>query len=183
MRKELGLPLPLLITRHSSLITPLNPFREVFDGALEPFAQGHGRLPAEELARARDVRASLLRVVLRERAEARARLPPDRARDLLGQLPHRELAGVPDVDGVVNVVLFRRTLLDVHQTHHALDQVVNVAETTRLLARPVDGQLLAPQRLHDEVRHHAPVVLKHAGAVRVEDAYDSRVNAVLPVVV
>ena len=40
----------------------------------------------------------------------------------------------------------------------AVDQVVDVAERARLAAVAVDGDRLAPQRLHDEVRHHAAVV-------------------------
>src|SRR5919198_5282876 len=168
-------PLPLLITLHSSLITFSDSFREVSDRALQPLAQRDGRFPPQELPGARDVGPALFRVVLGQRAEARPDFDPGGARDLFGQLAHRELAGVADVHRLVHVELRLRALLAVHQAHHPLDEVVNVAERARLLARPVDGQLLAPERLHDEVRHHAAVVLYHSRPVTVKNPYDARV--------
>src|SRR2546423_11566107 len=169
-----------LITHYSSL--PYS-FREVGDRSLEPIAQRDGRRPAEQGLWARDVGAALFGVVRREWAGARFAFDADGARDLLGQLAHRELAGVADVNGLVHVEPALRSLLDVHQAHHALDEIVHVAERARLLARAVDGQLLAAQGLHDDVRHDAPVAFEHAWAVGVKDAYDARVHLVLPVVV
>jgi hypothetical protein len=58
------------------------------------------------------------------------------------------------------------------------DLVVDVAEAAGLAAVAVDRQRLAAQRLHDEVRHHAPVVDLHARPVGVEDAHDAHVDAV-----
>src|ERR1044072_9094508 len=129
----------LLFTHHSSFITCFNPFCEVGDRALEAVAKGDGRLPAEELLRARDVRAALFGVVGRQRAEAHSDFHAGGARHLVGQLAHRELAGVPYVDWVVEVEAFLVALLGVHETHHALDEVVHVTERARLLARAVDG--------------------------------------------
>jgi hypothetical protein len=73
-----------------------------------------------------------------ERQEARTHLDVGGARHLFGQFAHGELAGVADVDGVVHVDLGVRALLDVHQTNHALDQVIDETERARLLARAVD---------------------------------------------
>src|SRR5947207_15847067 len=87
-----------LITHHSSL--PYS-FREVGDRVFESFAQRDGRRPAEQGLRARDVGAALFGVVRREWAGARFDFDADGARDLLGQLAHRELAGVADVTGLV----------------------------------------------------------------------------------
>ena len=71
----------------------------------------------------------------------------------------------------------------VHQPHHGVDEVVDVAERARLLAVAVDGDRLAAQRLDDEVADHAAVVRVHARAVGVEDAHHLDAEAVLAVVV
>ena len=68
-----------------------------------------------------------------------------------------------------------------HRTH--VDQVVDVLEGARLAAVAVDGDVLAAERLADEVGHHAPVVGVHEGAVGVEDADHADVQVVRAVVV
>ena len=57
-----------------------------------------------------------------------------------------------------------------HQPHEPVDQIVDVAERAGLAALAVDRDVLAAQRLDDEVGHHAAVVRVHARAVGVEDA-------------
>jgi hypothetical protein len=92
----------------------------------------------------------------------------------VGQLAHRELVGVADVD--------RPDLVAVEQSQDAAHLVVDVAEAAGLGAVAVDGDGLAVDRLHQEVRHHPPVVRSHLGPVGVEDANDPHVDAVEPVV-
>ena len=70
-----------------------------------------------------------------------------------------------------------------HHPHEAFDQVVDIAETAGLAAVAVDGDVLAAQRLDDEVAHHPAVVRMHARAVGVEDADDLDVEVVLAVIV
>ncbi len=70
-----------------------------------------------------------------------------------------------------------------HHAHHALDEVVDIAEGARLQAVAVERDVLAPERLHDEVRDHAPVVRVHAGSVGVEDPDDLDLQLVLAAVV
>ena len=50
-------------------------------------------------------------------------------------------------------------------------EVGDVLEGPGLLAVAEDGERLPCQRLRHEVGHHAPVVQRHVGAVRVEDAH------------
>ena len=95
----------------------------------------------------------------------------------LGQFQDRELLGIAEVhrpDEIVRAV---------HHADHAFDQVVAVAEGAGLRAVAEDRDVLAGQRLADEVRHHAAVVGVHARAVGVEDPHDADVDAVLAVVV
>ena len=66
-----------------------------------------------------------------------------------------------------------------HQSHEALDQIRDVAERARLLAVVEHRQRLPRQRLHHEIRNHAPVVFVHARPVRVEDARDAHLDPVL----
>ena len=94
--------------------------------------------------------------------------------DPLGQLPHRELARVADVHRIAPVAL--------EQAVDAVDQVGHIAEGARLRAVAVDREGIAPQRLHDEVRHHAAVVRAHARAVGIEDPDDARVDSVIAMI-
>ena len=97
--------------------------------------------------------------------------------DALGELQHRDLGRVAEIDGAGQLVGRG------HEPDQSLDQVVDVAEGAGLLAVPVHRNRLMAQRLHDEVRDHAPVVRMHARAVGVEDASDLDPELVLAVVV
>ena len=64
----------------------------------------------------------------------------------------------------------------------AADQIVDVAEASRLRAVAEHGQRLVRERLANEGRNRAPVVRAHARPVGVEDPDDARVDALLAVV-
>ena len=59
-----------------------------------------------------------------------------------------------------------------HQQFEPVEQIVDIAEGAGLRAVSIDCDRLVAQRLHDEVGHHATVVLQHARAIGVEDARD-----------
>src|SRR5262249_11925003 len=86
------------------------------------------------------------------------------------QLEHRELVRVAQVDWA----LFA---LQGHEAHEALDEIIDVAERTSLQSIAIDREILAAQRLDDEVRNHTAVVDGHARAVGVEDAHEAQVHA------
>ena len=65
----------------------------------------------------------------------------------------------------------------------AVELVVDVAEGARLHAVAVERDVLALQRLDDEVRHHAAVVGMHARPIGVEDARHLDAQLVLAVIV
>ena len=92
-------------------------------------------------------------------------------------MPNRELTRVAEVDRPGEVV--RR----VHHLEQTVDQIVNVAERSRLRAVAVDRDVLADDRLADEVAHDAPIKRVHARAVGVEDSHDANVDVVLPAVI
>lgn len=150
---------------------------EILDGIAKPVLERHLRFPSELAFRERDIGLPLLGVVRRKRLEHELRLSSRDLDHLLGELEHRKLAGVADVDRSGKV------RPRVHHEHERVDEVVDVAERPRLLAVAVDGDILAPKGLHDEVAHDAPVVRVHARAVRVEYAHDLDLDRVLPVIV
>src|SRR6476659_7936062 len=125
----------------------------------EPLLEGHLRLPAEHLLRARDVRLAHLGIVDRERLENDLARRARRAQHELRELDQRELAGVAEVD--------REVLLARRQQVQAADEVVDVAKAPRLRAVAEHLDRLARERLPDEGRDRAPVVRAHARAVRV----------------
>ena len=74
-------------------------------------------------------------------------------------------------------------IASLHHSHHPLQQVVDVHEGAGLVAVAVDGQRLAFQGLHDEVGDDPAVIHSHPRTIRVEDADDFDLHAMLPVVV
>lgn len=71
----------------------------------------------------------------------------------------------------------------IHEAHKAFDQVVHITKAASLQAFAIDGDFFTFERLHNEVAHHPPVVGVHAGAIGVEDAGHTNVQAMLTVVV
>ena len=71
---------------------------EVVDHERESLAERHLGLPPQQLLGAGDVRLALVRVVGGVGAEHDARAPVDGLLHHLGQLQHRELARVPQVE-------------------------------------------------------------------------------------
>ena len=94
--------------------------------------------------------------------------------DALRKLQNCDLLGVADIG---RLVFFRH-----HQPVYALDQIRDVAETARLPAVSIDGDGLAGERLVHEVRQGAAIVEAHPRAIRIKDAHDVRIHAVITVV-
>ena len=94
----------------------------------------------------------------------------------MSQFQHGKLAGISDVHRTNNFIL-------IHHADKGLDKVVHVTETASLTTTAIDGQVFALQCLHNEVRHHATVVHKHAGAVGVENAHNADIHLILAVVI
>ena len=102
-----------------------------------------------------------------------------RAGEFQDQLRQRQdgtLAGTAQVDRSGDPIGVHELLQPVH---HVGDET----EGAGLGAVSVDGQGLSPQRLDHEVADDAPVHLRHAGPVGVEDAGDPHVDAVLAPVI
>src|SRR5207237_10795852 len=95
--------------------------------------------------------------------------PDDRPRDLFD----RHLLRVADVDGIVGVRL--------HQAQDAVDEIADVGEAARLRAVAEDRHVFTGQRLRRERGPRAAVAETDAPTLRVEDADDLRVDAVLAV--
>ena len=144
---------------------------------VETFVEGDFGLPAEFALGDGDVGAAHLRVVAGQRAEHNLALATNLLDDLLGELEHRELTRVAEVDGAREVIVGR------HHAQHTLDEVADILEGTRLLTVAVDGEVFAAQGLHHEVGDHPSVADRHAGTVGVEDTDDLGADTVQAVVV
>ena len=104
-------------------------------------------------------------------------LGPGQLQHLLGQFQHRELVWIAEVDRA------RHAGWLLHQAEETVDQVVNVTEGARLRAFAVDCQILADERLGDEIGDHAPIARMHARSVGVEDARHPDLDTMLAVIV
>src|SRR3954466_244374 len=85
--------------------------------------------------------------------------------------------------GVSQIARPRHVRWALHQQLQATHQIVDETEAASLAAGAIYRDRSTPQGLHDEIRDDAPVVLEHAGTVRVEDASDLDLNAMSAVVV
>src|SRR5262249_31805084 len=90
-----------------------------------------------------------------------------------GKLPNRELDRISKVDGAGHII----RCFD--QSHQSVNQVVNIAERSRLVAFAVDGDVLIAQRLHHKVRYDATVVWMHTRSIGVEDPCNLNGQAML----
>ena len=143
---------------------------EPLDRATEAVLDPDLRLPAQHLAGPGDDRAA-----------------PGRVIDRQGQVLHRRVrAGHPEhqprevSDGELLWVaqVHRAVLGAVDHAHDAADEVIDIAETTRLAAVAINSQRVAIQRLGDEVRDNAAVPGTHPRAVRIEDPDYAGIDAV-----
>lgn len=100
-----------------------------------------------------------------------------KADDDIRQLPDREFAGIAEIERAGDVIRRR------HQAQEGVDEIVDVAEGSGLLAAAVNGDVLATKRLDDEIRDDPAVIRPHAGPVGIEDAGDLDPDAMLAMVV
>ena len=155
----------VIVTRRRGLLLVVQQHAiEVGDRAGQTFVEFHVRFPAQRVARECDIRTTLQRIILRQRAVHDARPRSGQLDDPVSQFLDGELVRIAQIDRAGEVVAGR------HQTHEAIDQVIDIAEGARLPAVAVKRDLLAAQGLNDEVGHHPAVVRVHARAVGVEDA-------------
>ncbi len=131
----------------------------------------------QQLFGARDVRAALPWVVLRQWPELKLGARAGQGNDLLCQVGDGDLDRVPEIDRSIEVAV------DVHQTGEAVDQVVDVAERSGLRSRAVDRDRFVLQSLDDEARDDASVLRMHVGPVGVEDARHPDGEAMLALVI
>jgi hypothetical protein len=94
----------LRVARRALAMHACGPWRrerdaEVVDGARKAVVEANARLPAEHALGERDVGPALARIVARGRREDDRRARADQAAHALGQLEHRELRRVANVQG------------------------------------------------------------------------------------
>jgi hypothetical protein len=95
----------------------------------------------------------------------------------MGQLQDCYLDGIAEVDRPLDIAL------QVHQSGQAFDQIVDVAERSRLRSRAVNSNRLVFQSLDDEAGNDPPILRMHIRAVGVENACDPNSDPVLAHVV
>jgi len=144
---------------------------EVVERTRQTFAELNLRLPSQQRLCACDVGPPLLRVIARQGLENDLALGADKRLHLTRTFQDRPLVRIADVHRVV-LARFR-------EPDDPIDEVGHVAETSRLRAVAVNGQRIAAQRLHHQVRNHAAVVSLQPRPVGVEDSHQVRVQVVI----
>src|SRR6185503_4539268 len=122
---------------------------EVGEGTAEPFVEGNLRLPAEDRARARDVRLAHAWIVHGQGARDDAAARSGERDDRLRELADGQLVRVPDVDGV--------HLVRADQAIQPLHEVGHVAEAARLAPVAEHGHVFVAQGLAQEGGDGPPV--------------------------
>src|SRR5215208_684370 len=148
--------------------------REPFQGLREAFTDGGLRFPTQRFSGAGYIRATLCGSVLGQRLMGDLALRARELYDHLGDLTHRVLDRIADVD--------RSGLLAFHQPDHAFDQVLDILHAPGPGAFSVDGQGLAEEGLSYKVRHHPAIIYPHFRTVAIKNAHDSRVHPVVAMV-
>ena len=162
--------------RHDE-IRDLGQVAEIVDRVPQALGQRHLRLPAERLARPRDVGLALLGSSAGSGRcfsfdfDPVVRITSSASSSIVNS------PGLPRLTGPVTSSSAR------HQPDEALDQIVDVAEGAGLRAVAIDRDVVARQRLHDEVRDHAAVLGMHARAIGVEDARHLDLEPMLAVII
>ena len=120
---------------------------KILNSPFQPFLKRHGWNPAVEfLLGKRDVRFTLFRIVGRQRTENDLRVGIGKADDLFGQLYHRKLIRITEVDWP------RETILGRHHTGHAFHQIVHILETTGLMATAINRNIFVLKSLDNKIR-------------------------------
>src|SRR6185312_12542822 len=123
---------------------------EIINRLHQPLGQIHFRLPLQNLLRLRDVRPALFGIVLRQRLENNFALRTRHPNNLLRELQHRHLRGVPDIH--------RQIIIAHHQPINPLNQIRHITKAARLPALAEHRHRLVLQRLAHKRRHHPPVI-------------------------
>jgi hypothetical protein len=156
----------------------------IADHFLETHTDSPTRLPLQTLFGTRSIWSPLLRVIRRQtfmndldaafefHTILRLHLLDDVA-DEFCELEDREFVWVADVDGA--------SLGRVHKRNKPVDEIVDVLEGARLRAIAVHGQILAAERLDDEVGYDTTIERVHARAIRVENTRNADIDVVLAV--
>ena len=150
---------------------------EILDRPPQAFFELDGRLPPELLPRQFDVGAPLGRIVGRKRFEHDLRARAGKPDYLFGELENVEFVRIPKVDRP------DETFRVAHHAEKAFNHIVHEAEGARLIAVAEHRNVLAGERLHNEVADHSAVVGVHARPVGVEDPHHPDVQLVLAMVV
>ena len=102
-------------------------------------------LPIKKFLRFADVWLTLLRVVPRKRPVDNLRRRTGKVDNELGQLPNCELSGISEIEGTDDLILA------VHEPYQSVDQIVDIAEGSRLGPIAIDRDIPIAKRLNDEI--------------------------------
>ena len=138
---------------------------------IDTFNEGHFRLPSKYSTGDGDVGLALGGIVLGQFVPDNFRGRTSGFEHYLGQFEHGEFDGIADVHG--------SAVLGPEQAVDSGDEIVDVAEAAGLGAVAVHGEWFAGEGLVHEVGDDATVVGLHAGAVRIEDTQEAKVEPVV----
>mmetsp|Transcript_39193 Transcript_39193/g.117845 ORF Transcript_39193/g.117845 Transcript_39193/m.117845 type:complete len:253 (+) Transcript_39193:463-1221(+) len=138
---------------------------------LKPISDSHLRFPSNLFLGCRNVWPSLAWVILGFGKELYLGLGASHVADVLREVLDRIFIRVAQID--------RQVIVTIHQLVQAIDQIRNVLERARLLACPVNSNVLILQSLDDEIGHDTSVVGMHPRSECVEDASNTNLDIVL----
>ncbi len=143
---------------------------------LQTIVKFHGGFPTEFFLSERNVGSAATRIVLGQWSEYQFARRAQGCDDLFSQFADGKLVGIADVDGADEVVL-------IHHPDDGFDEIIAIAERTRLRSVTKQCDVLARESLADEVGHYPAIVGMHPRAVGIENSHDSRIDVVAAVVI
>src|SRR3954467_374085 len=88
-----------------------------------------------------------------------------------------------DLVGIAEIARAGKRRRALHQQFQAADEIIHEAEASGLRTVTVNGDRVAAQRLDDEVRNDASVILQHSRSIGVENASDFDLQSIKAVIV
>jgi len=123
-----------------------------------------------------DVRPALFWIIGWQRLVHDLRFAADHLHGQFCELKHREFIGVAKIERTNRLRLL-------HEAAEPFNQITDKAEGTCLRAIAINGEILAAQRLDNEIGDDATVVGQHPRPIGVEDACDPDIDPILVMVI
>ena len=148
---------------------------EVSDGGFQSVREGDRWFPCQFPLCDGDIGSPLAGIVDRQWPMDDLRSGAGDRDDLFGQIAHGKFSRIAEIDGRPYGRLIS------HKAKEAVDQIGDIAERARLGPITIDCDVLAFERLYDEIGNDTAVIRAHARSIGIEDTRNPDVDAMLGV--